>query len=658
MSGKFNRFVVGCVVLFAVLISQFFIFQPADIPNNIDGSWQYTLSSLRNSPQQLGSTILYTYGPMFERIASYPTPRDSAEDWVVGLGFFLLLLTGATYTLLQFINNGQQNKFKNIPRNTLLVLGLFALTSPTIDSMYYLTLGLGLVAIRWESATRRRLLLVAALTPFALYKVSFSVAILVLLIPAFVSLPITLKQFKRLAYEYTVSLIIFSLVFGLASSSGPHYIVRYLHYGLVNSAAYTEFMGLSYNENKAIMAAYVVIYLSTLIVTASIFLCKWRQKRSARDLDQQLTILLLYMVGYFVLKQAVVRSDTLHLLAFLPFVPLCFMAALLPLGPVFGSKPLRQVSGDTVIYACLILGVVMQLILLKPLLPGKHPGTYLHGKASTLANVITRNPLLYGSFQQQQQETKRLLASRANSSKRVRSYLEKHYPLSRGITYFGNTTSIGDTIDRRRSVTYLPFVQTYAAFPPQLFDGQYIASLQKRPNDLLYVEELEPSVNERIPSHELNNFFQYLIHNYKLVYSDQGNRQFLLEPISQKVEQCTVKSSITTKKSQPIPIPVLALTKNEYIKLRVTELSGTDEALLSLFLKKPLYSIELITPDGSGLRRTTESTLEHGIAVTPFYFSYNDIVNRTPVELSAVSVHGGVDTNRPSKATFERCRFQ
>lgn len=655
MIKKLDKYSIVSVLLFALLTTQFFVFQAVDLSNAIDGSWQYTLSSLRHGMQTLGVNIYYTYGPLFQRITTFPTPKDGFVDFLVSGLLFLALIVGISYILIQFIKLGSRYFPKLFPKLVLLfVLTLFVL-SPQVDSFFFLTLLMGLLCINSEDNFKKQLLIIVPLSLFSLYKLSFSISFLLLLPFALIRIPIKFKQIKTALVSYLTSVVIFTLMFSVLSISSPMHIIRYLYYGLVNSFSYSEFMGLSIADNKLAVVSFVAIYMLCLTVFITYSVIKIIRKQKIKH-DLFLANLVVFGVGYFVLKQAIVRNDYSHIVAFLPFLPI-FLTLLV----YYSVQIFRKKFSDRVLLTALVCSFIfcisVQFIIIGSLTKpyAKTPTQYLRAKVTILSNIATQNPLIYPSFTHKRSITTQRQNIISYRTKGVEAYLKEHYSPSKNVIFYGNYTSLGDTLSN--SVVYTPFLQNYAAFPPKTFDPIYISMAKQNPDDLVIVDETEPSINERIPSHELNDFFQYLKENYKVVYKNTETRQYLLEKVSNNSQSCSVISTIQSKKGTPISIPETVLSKDEYIRMRVSGASNPVEKLISAGLKPPIYSISIITKGGTGTKRTTVSTIEHGIAVKPLYYSYSDVINQTPVDLDSVAITGGIDRNGPISIVFDLCKY-
>ncbi len=655
MIRKLDKYSLISLLLFLIVFVFFFTFQSIDLTNAIDGSWQYTLSSLAHGSQKLGIDIYYTYGPLFQRLTTYPTLKDNIVNFFIN-GFILtLLIAGTSSVFLNFNKIGKKYLSNNFSKFTLVFCLCLLLFSSPIDSLYFLLLFMSLVCINLEQKAWKQLLLVAFLSLFSFYKVSFSISLLLLLPFAYIKLPVKVKNIKPALIRYLTSLLVYVSIFSLLTLSSPVHIIRYLYYGLLNSSAYSEFMSLPFAINKFEVVSFIVVFFGSLF-SACIYLLV--QKKYRHKINQEIFLFsfMFFGVSYFALKQAIVRNDS-HITAFFPFLLL-----LLIVSSLFVIKSLRiNISSRNVfILFCglslFMVGLQFYTVNSYPIPYKRTPQVHLNDQFRRITLFVTNNPYYYPAFAHQKKIAGTNLGKLSENTQGVRDYLDAHYARSKEVIFYGNFTTLGDTLGNR-PVLYSPFLQNYAAFPPKTFDPIYNSMLDNHPDDLVLVDELEPSINERIPSHELNDFFQNIKHNYKVVYADTDRKLYLLEPISHKAMGCSLISKSTLHKGQPIIIPNTPLEGNEYIRLRIGNASGLPEKLFTTILKSPVYTLSIITPGGAGQRRTMPSTVEHGVAVKPMYYSYSDIVLNTPVDITGVAISGGLEKNKAIDITFDLCKY-
>lgn len=645
------------VLLFLSVVT-FFHYQTPDLSNSIDGSWPITLSTLRHTTQDLGSNIYYTYGPLFERIPIYPVKGDSVAEFFIGIMLVAIVVAGIMYIFKRLMKIVPE-KYRLVTKWVLAIfLGFFILAPSSIDSLFFISLMCAVLLARRETSNLRILLAICSVLLFSLYKVSFSVAFIALLPFALMPSKPTAPLVKNRFLTLLLALFIYALTFSLISWNSPIDLFSYLYVGVVNSASYSEFMSLTYSQNFYVVAIYSLLLATAIILSVfTIF-----QKLAKRDITYSATVEFLlqmfamFAICFLVYKQAVVRSDD-HLLTFIPLLPILLLLTTALTLRLFHVNPKKYMG--CVIASSFGFSLVMSIAIYHSIHPTKDLSNYFYNKIDLLYSSIKNNPLNYYSYKTKLNSTTRdIEAEHSTNTTALQDFIHNEGYSNSPITFFGNTTSLAAAF-KENTVTHLPFVQNYAAFPPQLFDGLYIEAVRRNPESLLFLEENEPSINERIPAHELSSFFMYISHNYKPVYQDTDKRHYLLQKVSNNLERCTSISELRSTKERPIVIPSLSNSRNHYIKMRVNSRGGLDEKILSLLVKKPVYSINLYSHEGGLLtRRTTPSTLSHGISMNPLYLSYTDIVNDAQFKLAYATISGGLNEVSDITVTFENCSFE
>lgn len=648
VTKKLLLVVIACQVL---CFAYFFSYKVVDIHNSIDGSWQFTLSEARNAPGELGADLLYTYGPMFERLAVYPVPADGFFAFLTIALLFVAMLIASVLAVISFWRT-------YVAHNRLLawiiatLAGYVLLTITQIDSLFYLSLLVTILAARREQNPWLRTAILCGLALFSLYKVSFSITFLVALPAAFI-VSAELNQIRRALMQWLIAVAGYVVLFVVTTGGSLFDFVRYLSVGLQNSIAYNEFMSLGFADNKAIVIAFALIYFTSAALCLGLYVYLFK-RRSWRN-DIVFASIFIFFVSFFVFKQSVVRSDD-HLLAFTPFLPLILLAPALLITTVKkvlpGKTKLLAVS-----FAALCLGCLAGHLLLQNTLQSKTPADFVAQRAGFVADGVGNSSLNYAAFSGARNQIAADLSSREAEISAVKAELDAKYP-GQTIVVYGNTTILSDFLREGRNVLQAPFIQNYAAFPPQLFDPLYIDFLAEHPDALVFLEETEASINERIPAHELNDFFMYLANNYKQIFKNPAGTQFILQRIDSKKEQCQALSYAEQTKGTSLAIPPLKLTHNQYIKMKVDLPPSLAEAAVGAFLKSPVYNLTLINQDGGTMiRRTTPSILAHGVAVNPAYLSYRALSDATDFGLTHVIISGGIDRQASYIARFELCTF-
>lgn len=643
--------------LLVIALLTFLHYQSPDISNSIDGSWTYTLSTLRDSAQDLGSNIFYTYGPLFERLPVYPLISDSPGTYVIGVILFTFLAAGSVYTIIRFLKNFSSNQQVRRVQLTTVTFLVFFIASPSlIDSLFFILLICGLLTIRKEHTSLRKIIIVSFLVLFSLYKVSFSVALITTLPFAFLPNSLELTVWKKRIVEYITSLLIFACLFCITAWTSPVSFISYLYIGTLNSAAYSEFMSLTYATNMNVVALYTVMLLASAFTAIATLTKKYLQGSIAliQLLEYLIFFVIIFLSTFLAYKQAVVRSDS-HLLTFMPFLLLLIFSFLWSAYNLLSPSAIGLEK--KILVPTFTIAIIVSVAVLHTVTPNVTTRSYFNEKISTLYKSILDNPLNYHSFVKVGRDTAIQMKPREASTKQLRVYIHENGYDSKEVLFFGNTTSLADTL-ANKSITHLPFIQNYAAFPPAFFDKLYIKTLRDNPNSLIFLDENEPSINERIPSHELSGFFQYVAHNYELLYSNTSTRQYLLQRISSNQERCSPISQTKIPKEGGFVLPDYKSEKNEYMKMRVEFRRDVPEELISLFFKSPVYGLDIYTTQGGELsRRTTPSTLTHGVAISPLFLSYTDVVNNTPIDTERLNISGALRQHSGDNVLFESCSF-
>lgn len=311
--------------------------------------------------------------------------------------------------------------------------------------------------------------------------------------------------------------------------------------------------------------------------------------------------------------------------------------------------------GYVVVSALLILVTGMQAHLYQQ----EQGLEYVKGRVLALYIGVVKSPLNYHAFRVVQGDIARQAQARSKTVAGINRYLASNYDQDITVYFYGNTTSLGDSINGGKNVRYMPFVQNYAAFPPKFFNNRYIDALPQEIGSLLVVEELEPSINERIPSHELSKYFEYIRANYKPVYMDKNNRIYLLERVAANKEKCSRMQSIKQRKGSQFTVPVVNSSQQSYVKLQVVPPINILESAIAGLAKAPLYSLDIRSKEGGFLsRRTTMSTLSYGVSVHPFLASYTDVANGSAVDLASLTINGGINKDAELELNFYECRYQ
>ena len=650
-----NLYAIVALFSLVVCLFSFFGYTTFSTANNTDSSWQYSLSGLRHAGQTLGSDVFFNYGPLYEKVLSSVHARDTLADYVVGGVLFTMVAGSSILALIRLIKNW------SFAQNTRLQLGLafgsiFLFASLTeIDVLFYICLLITIFAAQKEKSLWLKYAMLGGIYIFSLYKFSLTLPAIVLSPIAFLENKTAKKVLQPILLWLGSLAILVAAYIMLTLSASPTAFGRYMYYGLVNSIFYSEFMSLTIRDHFWEQVVYMAFF--GLAVAAFGYLLY--QSLVAKRLQNRLMIAAnstaVMAVLYLAFKHAIVRNDN-HLLGLTPLLFIGDIFIMYALGALRFSlaKPNAWLVG----VLCGVLGVSTAIhAVMFHNLASPSPRQYIQSRAEMLAGFVTANRYDYGSFRRQVATAQTKIDVRAAELKPIQQQLAERYP-KRELIFYGNTTLYGEALRKDRDVLYMPFLQNYSAHPPQLFDARYIEMLKRHPQALVFAEETEPSINERIPSHELNNFYQYLIHNYTVVLKNDERKQYVFARTANGSESCRETGTFSFVDNQQVPVPRFSTQGGAYQKLVIKSHPAPGETLFAAVLKKPVYTIKLTTPGGAYmLRRTTPTTLAHGITVTPLYQSILDFDRQAPFELDSFAIGNGFPTTTRFTATSYSCHY-
>lgn len=639
--------IIFVLALYGLVLQYFFTYKIVDVHNNIDGSWQYTLSYLRHTGQTLGVNVFFNYGPLFERVGTYVTAADTLRDFLVTNLFFLLLFILNIFGLYRFIKLYAK-------RIGIYWIGLatvfLALSAIQIESIFYFTLIFGVLAIRKELRLDYRLLMLIGLELFSLYKFSFTLAFLL-------SSPLIFlytSRGKRIVMDWVGSLFVLFIIYCTVTEHLSLGFFKYLYYGLINSIFYNEFMSLTFHENKKMTLVYLLVMIIAFFIFMVYAVKLILRKKIKAKFDYLVFAALILLASYLSYKESVVRSDNGHMLTFPSTIfLLSTTTAAIVLNIInIKLKPIILRLGLSTLF---LLSLISYLII-NVHYSGVGLREFGGGEFRGLANSLEDNRLNYSSFISNRNQTARDISKRKVEVESINKQLAA---LSgpKNIIVFGNTTLLSTLLYKGYNVQQAPFLQNYAAHPPQLFDRIYLDNVYKNPNDLIFVEETEGSVNERMVSYELNNYFQYLIHNYKVIARNDARRQYVLEDVSRNLQSCIPIRSFTSNENALTPLPQLQTSPNNYVQMVVHIDSTSKDKLASILVKTPVYMMNIYSPDGMMQWRVTKTTLAHGVAISPLYLNFHDAINHIGFDLKAIEISGGISQNQPYSAQLNMCSF-
>jgi len=647
---------IRTILTLAVFIIAFlwaFQFNSVLATNNIDGSWPYSIASLRHSPQKLGVNVFFNYGPLFEWSVSIVHPLDTWKDFTVGNLYVFALLALAIYTLLAFLKLWAK-ELKHFP--LVLVVAGFALGLNQIDTLFYIFALIAGLTIWREKRIWSQLLMLSGLELFSLYKFSFSLLTLLLCVLMFLT-AIRKEALKVSGVKTLAGITLFWLVYSLVTFSlSPINVIHYFHYGIVNAIYYNEYMSLPFSSNFLILVAFCIVVLIGMLGVGYYIYLQRAHLKPPRGYVRLVPLVIITLCTFLTYKEGVTRTDG-HVLVFIPvlFMWCGLWSYFLQTNNV--PSPYKQTAFLPFLIILLLFYATIYITT------GDHPTQQIRSQLSTYSTAITKNRLDYATFKSVRTATVDSLHIRNNDLATI--FSRKNLP-PKGATviFWGNTTLLSQFLTNHGyKVLLLPFIQNYAAHPPTLFDPVYIHFLQQHPNAYIFEEETEGSVNEHLPSYQQNNFFEYVVHNYSVIARDDTNRQYFLKPKPAPVaETCIQKPNLEFSGTvgAPIPIPNVSLQKNQYLKMQVG-LGGIltlPESILSLAVKAPIYHMNIYNQDDGLMQwRVAKTSLQHGVAVKPLYLNYHDVVNKTPFQLKQMVLIGNINRHGPLKASFSICTF-
>jgi hypothetical protein len=653
-----------CLLLYLLLFLFLFGLHAIDASNLIDGSWMLSLSSLRHGSQTLGADIFFTYGPLYVKIMNFVHPLDTARDLFIANIYFVTLLILCSFSFYEFIKKWVINNIWLLA----LVLGLILLilTIYPLDTLFYATLLFSVLAARKETKYWKCLLILMGPALFAMYKFSFLLSFAA--ITPFIFL-----------HEYNLSKLINSflkwlgtfglLIIGFLLTTGTVFgFAKYLYYGTINSIYFNEYMSLPFDFNKNLVISYslalAVMFLFTITTIVFLFI----KNRSLKVTDNIALVSVTFITIYFAYKQSVVRSDA-HLFALTPFffimaIFCSYIAYYFVLKKYTGSlfKFRRGTKHITVICFLSLFFIVsyfahykVYYIILKT--PKVSIANFINDRLLAVRDDLYSNKFRYSVFEQRRIETTNLI-NMHNKLVGILNQQIKDKNLKQDVLLYGNPTILASLVKTNGNVIQAPFIQLYPAYPPSLFESMYANYYKNHSDALVYATDMNAAIDGRLSTHELSNTFQYLIHNYVPIASDSYNEQYLLKQKSNLSESCNNISIVSAQKNRDVLMPKTTITNNDYLKIKV-KYNNYLESIISLAIKKPVYSMLVTGDDGKKLIwRTHLSALNNGVSINPIYVSYHTAIDGKKFNTSSFKLIGGIDKNDKYEVTFEKCTFK
>lgn len=631
----------------SLLLLSFLKFSTFDINNSTDSSWQYSLSGLRHSDQTLGEDIFYTYGPLFQVMPTYVHENDSLLNFVVGNTIFIYLLFVFAYVVINASKKIGKH-LKNID-NKLLVLGvgLVGLISLTdIDTVFNILLLLGLYVGRSKKSYWVKSFILSGLYLLAFYKFSYFLPVIVLTPVVFIKNIDVRQVIRALCYSLPIYLMSFFAYSVLTWSFTILGYFKFLYYSTINTAYYNEFMVLPYRENLFFVLLFLFVFYIAVASAITVILSPSINKRFKNFpvIEQKIPVALslsFLLVAFLDLKHAIVRSD-IHLLSFTPFVFLCGAFVYVNLKPALKKQP---GSDNLALVLLILLTIFVHFITVAGLLKTSALDTANIMKnisTATIKQATLNSRFNYKNYTKLVRTSKESIDIRGDHLRDIRTKINTDYP-GKPIIFYGNTNLLGEYLARTSKVMYMPYLQNYVAYPPQIGNKLYIEYLENNPDALVFAEEVEPSIDKRVPAYELNDFHQYLTHNYEPVVYNQDPLEYFFVRKSSDVKKCQDLEKFVIKDNAVINMPELPeLKEGQYINLVASKKLSVVEKVVSFLAKGPVGTVTLLTPESIGMKvRVPESTLEEGITIEPLNQSLRDFVTQKPFDMKTLTIHDG-----------------
>lgn len=646
-------------ILIALFLLSYLAYASFDVTNNTDSSWQYALSGLRHSAQNLGVDLYYTYGPLYEIMPTYLHAQDTFGNFLVGNIIFLYLIVVFSiifYTIIRFLLS-KRTGLRIDPRTLLLSTGaVLALTITDIDTVFNILLLATLVAARLHHSYIGKLFLISGIYALSLYKFNYLVPTLALT-PLIFLTGFKLRELGHILIRCLGPLSIFAVGFfiftGEASFSN---LLKFMYYATTNTLAYSEFMGLSYKSFTGTIIAYLTIFglaVCSFLIFFGRHLANHTKRHKPVDLDITIFGFAFLLVAFLDLKHAIVRND-IHLLSFTPFIFLCLLFSYIYITGTSFDWIRKFKYVNLIVVVCIsLLGILSHIVVVKTVFDTDTVGSLSITKSyfvSSFSHATINNRLNLMNYYHYVHESRAKINQRSNEITGILNQIKK-LDTTRPIIFYGNTNLYGEIMkDNKLDITYTPYLQNYVAHPPSTADKLYINQLKANPNAYIFIEEREPSIDQRVPAHELNDFFQYVAHNYKVVAADITKLQYVFERKSQKSAYCKQVSRFSFSEDSLAAIPTApSIKRNQYIQFKLEKKLNLPEKVVSMLVKNPVYSLTLITPDNLTMKvRTTRSTLEHGITISPFNQTFRDLVTGKPFIMKTFILHNefpGIETH-------------
>lgn len=653
----------AAVAFFVFYLLSFLKITSFDVSNSTDSSWQYALSGLRHASQHLGIDLYFTYGPLFEILPTYIHAYDTVANYIIGIFLFLFIFVVSSIAISRLYFQIPSIVFgiKKELVCSILAVGLF-FTLIDVDTSLNILLLLIVTAAHFEKKYLFKILFLLPILLLAYYKFSYFIPVAMLLPVVFVGDLRFRSVVHGLYRAIPAYILLFSIFFIITPGSNLIHFAKYMHYSLVNTAAYSEFMGLPFSNFFFIIMIYILIMACT---TGSFFYRIFSQKNLKRSLGSasfSSYVLLgcaFLLVMFIDFKHAVVRNDS-HLLSFTPFVFLgvCFVVWNISYVTKV-KKILYNASARRLLpYGFVVVVVIFHICISIGLGSSVRNYTDMIGEIIKQTTISSR--FNYTAFIDAKNESEKSITLRAKEIAEIRSQMKELPNQDKPVIFYGNTNLYGEVLRQDREVLYPPYIQNYVAYPPSLGDSLYLSFIQQHPDALIYIDEREASIDGRVPSYELNEFFQYLVHNYQVVASDQDNRQYVLERKYNKKAVCTHLSDIKIEDNIQTQLPKIpSLSKDQYIKMKVDSSQNALVSATSVLIKNPVYQMILITPEGQPFKaRITKSTLKHGIAVSPLPLSFTDHYMKKPFVMKGFTLLDGFPMSSDYSGVLELCTYK
>lgn len=635
---KVSLILVG-VFLYTCLFFSSFKTHALNTQNNIDGSWSYALASLRHSDfQSLGNDTFFTYGPLSVKIITTVHHQDGLVDFLVSIGLISILYALCLSLIVYALSEMRI-------REILAVIGLLLLTligEPSIDMLFLATLLISLPAVFSSSSLLTKHLLLSGPLIISTYK--NNMLITWLLIMALLSLSAKRPIQKLLSLgAFVISYYLVLVALGVSVFNVPAFLI----YSIKDALAYNEFMALT------TYSGYTVTFFIVLLFFGSAKLVLFINKNVETIKNIHYTKLLPLIAEVWVLwvafKEASTRSDG-HIIFFFPF--LFYMASSL----IMSAYP--NIRNKVAYYAWLpacFLPVMVISVINAPHILGTPKRFYAKRTIKNFLLIDAAHRYSYSYFKYQRFASQVGFNGLVSDVSDLRSSLADFSKMSghKDPVIVGYTNTIFYLPAVTANYRYAPFLQTYQAFPTQLFDRLFTDYLVSNPDTLVFWTNINPAIDGRIPNYDLPGTYKFIQDNYTIVAQDDSKGLFVYgKNSSNKIELPKNCATIVKKSFTNTPTNLDLNTKHFSVKIH-----DNSHFLIDILYKKPVFSLYLFNEfDQNKIYRTTPSLLSVGIDTDPFIPSLKPAVANENFKVNRFMVYSSDSREAELTITQKICQ--